>query len=147
METVQELPVRLLCSTVYVMDNKKRFLMLHHRKLNKWVPPGGKVDRHETPDEAAIRECFEETGVAIMLANKPTPVSGGLPCPFGCELNAIKPGLDHVDLIYLGKPQDTTALTISEREAHDIGWFTLEEVMALDTFDSVREWCTFFYSL
>ncbi len=28
-----------------------------------WEIPGGKVDEHETPAEAAIRECFEESGI------------------------------------------------------------------------------------
>jgi ADP-ribose pyrophosphatase len=28
-----------------------------------WEIPGGKVDDHETPAEAAVRECFEESGV------------------------------------------------------------------------------------
>lgn len=29
--------------------------------------PGGKVHSHETPAEAAIRECFEETGIEVTL--------------------------------------------------------------------------------
>ena len=28
-----------------------------------WEIPGGKVDEHEPPAEAAIRECFEESGI------------------------------------------------------------------------------------
>jgi 8-oxo-dGTP pyrophosphatase MutT (NUDIX family) len=28
-----------------------------------WEIPGGKVDEHETPAEAAVRECFEESGI------------------------------------------------------------------------------------
>lgn len=136
---------RFFCVTVYVIDDKKRFLMLLNRKLNKWVPPGGKVDRNETPDEAALRECFEETGVHIELVGKKTPVEGGLICPYGIQLNTITPNLrDHIDLIYLGNPLNQETLKISEREASDIGWFALNEVLNLNTFASVKQWCEFF---
>ena len=133
---------RFFCVTVYVVDSKKRFLMLLNKKLNKWVPPGGKVDRNETPDEAALRECFEETGINIKLVGNKTPVEGGLYCPYGVQLNVITPNFrDHVDLIYLGHPIKEEPLKISEREASDIGWFSLSEVLNLNTFPSVIQWC------
>lgn len=31
------------------------------------MPPGGKIDAAEFPSDAAIRECFEETGIEIRL--------------------------------------------------------------------------------
>ncbi len=136
---------KFLCVTTYVMDDESRFLMLHNRKLDKWVPPGGKVDRDETPDQSAVRECFEETGVNIDLVGEKTPVDGGLINPYGTQLNPIIPGLrDHVDLIYFGHPQANQVIKRSEREASDIGWFTLEGVLELDTFPSAIQWCKFF---
>ncbi len=32
---------------------------------NDWALAGGKVDPEETEEEAAVRECFEETGIRI----------------------------------------------------------------------------------
>jgi 8-oxo-dGTP pyrophosphatase MutT (NUDIX family) len=137
---------RFLCVTVYVVNQENKFLMLLNRKLNKWVPAGGKVDRNETPDDAAVRECFEETGINIKLCGPKTPVDGGLFCPYGVQLNTIKPQVrDHVDLIYLGCPEEGQELKRSEREASDIGWFSLDEVKKLDTFTSVVQWCEFFH--
>ena len=39
-----------------------RVLLVHHRKLDLWLPVGGEVEPGETPQEAARRECIEETG-------------------------------------------------------------------------------------
>lgn len=139
---------RVFCVTVYIKDEQQRFLMLHHKKLNKWVPPGGKIDPNETPDEAAVRECFEETGLKITLVGEKTPVDGGLVRPYGVQVNCVVPNVsDHVDLIYLAKVDGPIAeLNISEREAYAIGWFTLKELETLDTFPDVLQWCTHFVS-
>ena len=33
-------------------------VLLHfHRKLGKWLPPGGHVEDNELPDDAALREA------------------------------------------------------------------------------------------
>lgn len=136
---------RVLCVTVYVINNENRYLMLHHKKMNKWLPPGGKVDLNEIPDAAAIRECFEETGLKVKLLGKKTPVDGGLMCPYGMQLNIVQPGIrEHIDIIYLATPEGSANLKISEREAYDLGWYTLDEVKNLDTFPSVIQWCEFF---
>ena len=37
---------------------------------DKWAPPGGKVERKETPTEAAIREVKEEVGLEIKIDRK-----------------------------------------------------------------------------
>ncbi len=129
---------RFLCVTVFVINEDKKLLMIKHKKLGKWCPPGGKVDNNETPDEAAIRECFEETGVKINLVGLENQhFKGELITPMGSQCNVIKEGeRDHVDLSYLAVPQ-SNELKVSEREASDIGWFSLEEVKKLDTFESV----------
>jgi len=44
-----------------VYNSKKEILFI--RRNNKWDLPKGKIEKHETPQEAAIRETEEETGV------------------------------------------------------------------------------------
>lgn len=56
--------VAVLC----VLKHKYKFLLLKRdREPNKgsYTPIGGKIDPFESPHEAAIRECFEETGIRI----------------------------------------------------------------------------------
>ncbi|MDI1433289.1 NUDIX domain-containing protein [Polyangium sorediatum] len=40
-----------------------RILMIRHRRLGIWLPPGGEMLPDETPLEAAARELREETGL------------------------------------------------------------------------------------
>lgn len=60
-----------LATAVYVFDpGFTRLLFIRHRKpplAGFWLPPGGHVDPGERPDEAALREVFEETGLRVRL--------------------------------------------------------------------------------
>lgn len=48
------------------IEHDNRVLMLHRQECksqgNLWGIPGGKIDKGETPSQAAIREVKEETG-------------------------------------------------------------------------------------
>lgn len=48
------------------IDNKLLLLQRAHGKFEpgKWGVPAGKLERHETAQEAAKRELFEETGIS-----------------------------------------------------------------------------------
>lgn len=56
-------------SVVVVIHNNKA-LILRRGTTAPWMPghwnlPGGCIESGETPEQAAIRECFEETGIEI----------------------------------------------------------------------------------
>lgn len=140
---------RHFCVTVYVKNPiDSKFLLVHHRKLKKWVPPGGHVDPNEIPDAAAIRETLEETSVAVRLIGRVGPANDCLVAPYGIQRNIIKDGEhEHLDLIYAAAPLDPGKnLELNERESLDIGWFTQDEIQApnFSTFPTVRQWCAFF---
>ena len=48
-----------LVVTGYIFDENGRQLLIHHNKLNMWLPPGGHIEANETPDEALVREIKE----------------------------------------------------------------------------------------
>ncbi len=59
-----------LTASAFVISS--RGVILHrHKRLGIWVQPGGHVDAGETPEEAALRETREETGLNGRLALPP----------------------------------------------------------------------------
>ena len=90
----------------FVVDDG-RVLLVRHAKLDRWLQPGGHVEPRETPDEAAIREVREETGVTMRiheayLPRARAPDAEDLPDPFRINLHEVRPDHWHVDFAYLG---------------------------------------------
>lgn len=46
---------------------KDQVLLVKRRDVPVWVLPGGGIDPRETPQEAVIREVFEETGLSVTV--------------------------------------------------------------------------------
>ncbi len=53
-----------------VQNNKKELLFIY--RLDKWDLPKGKMEKGEKPDECALREVEEETGVTNLKLKKKT---------------------------------------------------------------------------
>jgi 8-oxo-dGTP pyrophosphatase MutT (NUDIX family) len=45
-------------------------LLIFHRGHDKWMGPGGHIEKNELCHEAAVREMMEETGLQISLETK-----------------------------------------------------------------------------
>jgi 8-oxo-dGTP pyrophosphatase MutT (NUDIX family) len=60
--------VVLAAVSVSNVDNKGRLLLGKDAETNFWVLPGGAVDPHERPADAAVRERLEETGLLVELS-------------------------------------------------------------------------------
>lgn len=129
--------LRQFTSTCYITDGEK-FLLLFHPKHKKWLPPGGHLEVNETPEEAAIREVREETGLEIeficeenIWIDRPNAVS--IIRPYCCLLESIpaygdQPAHQHIDCIFVARPIGGALI--------DGTWFSLEEI---DAFRSDEE--------
>ncbi|CAA9392128.1 MAG: Adenosylhomocysteinase [uncultured Rubrobacteraceae bacterium] len=130
--------------TVAVFVVRDGEVLLHwHRKLGMWLPPGGHIERDELPDEAALREVLEETGVEVELAGErrgdvEDPVQ--LHRPAGVQLENIGPGHQHIDLIYFARPRGPSAIR-DEYAADRVGWYPPEDWDGMAVNAEVRGWC------
>ena len=54
------------CSAaVAVCDELGRLLLVKLADTGTWLFPGGAIDPDELPADAAVRECYEETGLLV----------------------------------------------------------------------------------
>lgn len=135
--------------TAYVVKGEKIILM-HHKKLSSWLPPGGHLEENELPEECAKRECKEETGIEIEVLDYNKDFSfthdwtKTIPNPFAILLEKIEENHFHIDLSYLAVPVGGE-LNHLEKEAHSAKWFTLKEIGELKkgvVFENTKLMCS-----
>lgn len=139
---------RHFTATAFIVDSKKRTLLLWHKRLQRWMPPGGHIDPNETPEDAARRECKEETGLDVViigdeqedLFHSCAEEGRMLKKPIAMLLENIpesaergEPAHLHMDFLFLAQPIDEDqAIAFVEEESEDMRWFTRSEVEALN---------------
>ena len=118
-------------STSFVLHPNEDKVLLHwHNKVKTWLPPGGHVEKNETPVDTVIRETFEETGIKIKLCNFNSSVSEitftgveEIIAPYTILLESINDPENgehiHIDMIYFSE-----SLNISDLKD---GWFWATE--------------------
>lgn len=109
-----------------------RVLLLHHKKLQRWLQPGGHGDPGETTGEAvALREGWEETGISGLALHPRAPR------PLDVDVHAIpafgdEPAHAHLDLRYLVVAPAAGEIARSAVETSDARWFGWGELAGLD---------------
>lgn len=94
--------------------------MHYHKRLNKWLQPGGHLDEGETPLDAARRETFEETGVAALFEDEIFHLD-------------VHEAYDHVhyDIRYIGVARNVY-LRPPENESQKVSWFSPSALASID---------------
>ncbi len=111
-------PTHVTASAVVVGP---RGVLLHrHRRLHRWMQPGGHLDPGESAVIAAVRETREETGLA---ARHP---AGG-PVLVHVDVHGAADDHIHLDIRYLLVVPDDDEPKPPPEESQDVAWFTWDE--------------------
>lgn len=115
---------------IFIVHDAK-ILLIHHRKLDKWLPLGGHIELDEDPETAAIREAREESGLEIELMGErpPTTEDGtrALIAPRFLDIHRISETHEHIGMIYFARLK-SGEITLEKREHHAICWVSLQEL-------------------
>ncbi len=102
----------------------RRGTVLHlHKRLHRWMQPGGHIDPGEAPWEAAHRESEEETGLTL---SHPAPG----PRLIHLDVHDAAKGHTHLDLRYLLLAPDEDP-SPPPGESPEARWYPWEEAIAL----------------
>jgi 8-oxo-dGTP pyrophosphatase MutT (NUDIX family) len=118
-------------SAITVSADGSRVLLLHHRKLDRWLQPGGHGDTGEaTGEEVALREAFEESGIHGLRLHPAAPR------PLDVDVHDIpargsEPAHEHLDLRYLVVAPEGAVVAPDLAELHEIRWVPWDETDAL----------------
>jgi len=65
-------PGHITCTGLVVAPDAERILLVHHRRLDRWLLPGGHIESEDaTIADAARREVLEETGALLFPGVSP----------------------------------------------------------------------------
>ena len=118
-------------SAITVSADGSRVLLLLHRKLDRWLQPGGHGDPGETTgEEVALREALEESGIRGLALHTTAPR------PLDVDVHDIpargsEPAHEHLDLRYLVVAPPDAIISPDLAELHEIRWVPWDEVAAL----------------
>ena len=117
-----------------------RVLLMHHRKLDRWLQPGGHADGDAELARVALREAQEETGVAGLR------VEGGI---FDIDRHRIPARADepehwHYDVRYVVRAGTDERFTVNQ-ESRALAWRPVTGVAADGSLDAslrrmARKW-------
>jgi 8-oxo-dGTP pyrophosphatase MutT (NUDIX family) len=121
----------LTASAIVVSADGRQALLLHHRKLDRWLQPGGHADPGETTgEEVALRETREETGIEGLRLH-PTA-----PHPLDVDIHDIpargdEPAHEHLDLRYLVTAPRRASFSPRPEELYALRWMPWSAVAAV----------------
>jgi 8-oxo-dGTP pyrophosphatase MutT (NUDIX family) len=118
-----------LTVSAWITDAENEFVLLvHHKKLNKWLQPGGHIDDDDSSFvDAALREASEETGLEdLELAQDHGNAIFDLDVHH-IPARADEPAHFQYDIRFRFVAQ-RAALTLNHEECHAIQWFKRSEI-------------------
>jgi 8-oxo-dGTP pyrophosphatase MutT (NUDIX family) len=129
------LPGHVTASAWIFSADRRRFLLGHHRKLDRWLQLGGHADGETDVARVALREACEESGLdgLVFLGADGEP---GEPFVVDVDVHAIparpgEPAHAHHDVRFV-LVAPAGAEPRASHESHALAWFALDELEHLE---------------
>lgn len=112
---------------------KNKVLLRKHDKYKIWLSVGGHIELDEDPNQAAIREVKEETGLDVSMVGKilefeePEGYQELIPPKF-LNRHKINDSHEHVTMVYFGSALNDKVIQGQNEISDDIRWFTFKEL-------------------
>jgi ADP-ribose pyrophosphatase YjhB (NUDIX family) len=132
-------------SSIYIVQDGK--VLLHkHKKLGIWLPPGGHIELDEDPNQAALCEAKEETGLEVEIIGNPRLVdapkdgSKDLIPPMFVNRHNFNETHENVDMVYFARPVGGTVQ--AEEAGGEVEWLDEDAILKneKDIRDGVRSY-------
>lgn len=114
-----------ITASAWVLDvDNGKVLLLHHKKLNKWLQPGGHADGNENVVAIARQELEEETGLKDIFLLKE-----GI---FDLDIHRIparknEAEHEHYDVRFVFSTKSPSSI-VKNHESNDLKWVALDDV-------------------
>lgn len=121
-EILESVPIA--CVDVVIEHKGKVLLVLRTNKpaQGEWWPPGGRILKGESIEQAAVRKVLQETGLRIEIVKQigaySTIFKDG---PF----SDLKTGVHTVNIAFLARLVDEQQTVVMDSQSSEYGWFSV----------------------
>ena len=129
------LKVGHITGSAWIVDESREYaLLVYHKKLDKWLQPGGHCEDEDSVLETAWREATEETGIESIR-----PLDSRI---FDVDVHPIpargsEPGHLHYDVRYLFQADSRQKIIVSP-ESRAVEWLLMNQILERSPHESIR---------
>lgn len=120
----EHLAGHITASALVVNDSNDAVILMHHKKLDMWVQPGGHADGDNNVLGVALKEALEETGIEMLF-----PLSQEI---FDVDVHWIPEGKApahwHYDIRFILQAAEGSVINNNE-ESLEVIWAPVNEVI------------------
>jgi 8-oxo-dGTP pyrophosphatase MutT (NUDIX family) len=136
-------PGHITGSAWILSPDRRRYLLTHHLKLNRWLQLGGHADGQTQVEQVALREAREESGMhefeLMTFDGTLLPLDVDvhvIPACTDAQGNTLEDAHEHHDIRFLLVAKTGQHIRVSE-ESHEVAWFSTEDVLRITNEESI----------
>lgn len=139
----RELSIGHVTGSAVVLDEAhEHILLLHHKKLGKWLQLGGHSDSDPDPFRVALKEAYEESSLTSLESIDNWMPTSSVKIPLDLDIHLIPARKQeaehyHYDVRFVFQVADGNHEFKINHEANELRWVKLEELQELSQEESM----------